>query len=97
MIIMAVSGLIVGAYNAVTLMSVGSRFMSMWGLVFGIGVPILGVGQAWYEARKAAPGPGRLRLAAATLSGVVLAEGAMLPLADNLRECRATAGDELDE
>jgi phosphotransferase system glucose/maltose/N-acetylglucosamine-specific IIC component len=84
-IVMAVAGLIVGVYNAITLIASGSRFLGAWGLVFGIAVPILAIAQAWYEARKETG----LRLAAATLSGVVLVEGAMLPLAENLRECRA--------
>jgi hypothetical protein len=88
---MAVGGLIVGAFNAVALLAIGSRFMTIWGLAFGIAVPLVGIGQAWYQARKEPPGPPRLRLAAATLSGVILAEGAMLPLTENLRECRAAA------
>ncbi len=86
LVLLSVAVAATGVYNAVSLANAGSSFLLVWGLVFGVGVPVLAIAQAWYVAPREQPGPGRLRPSALILSGVMLAEGAMLPLAERLQD-----------
>lgn len=83
LIILAVVGLIVGGYNCYLLVMIGSAFWIMWGLVFGLSVPVLAIVQAW---RELSAEPSRERVAAAILTGSMLVQGAMQPLAERVLE-----------
>ena len=81
--LLAVLGLIVGAYNTYLLVMIGSAFWIMWGVVFATSVPVLAILQAWRELSAEPP---RERTAAAILTGSMLVQGAMQPLAQRVLE-----------
>jgi len=85
---------VTSAYNLVNLTATNSRGPFVWGIVLCVGVPILAIAPAWYLTRSETPGPSRLRPSALILSGVGLAQGAMLPLTERLR---ASESDDTDQ
>ncbi len=82
-IVLVLAILIGGATNAYLLVSTGAPFFVLWGLLFGAGVAVLGVAQALALARSepAEAAVGR-RPSVILLCGLMLAQGAMLPLAE---------------
>jgi hypothetical protein len=88
--ILTVVVIITSIYNAVNIAAIGSPGLLAWGLVFSVGVPVIAIVHAWYLARSET-GPAKLRPSALILSGVLFAQAALMPFAEQLRQARADA------
>jgi hypothetical protein len=84
---MVVGALVLSAANAVNLIAIGSTGMLIWAIALCIGAPLVSLVQAMRLARsESKSGPIRLRGSSLIVSGVLLAQFSMWPLAENLRE-----------